>query len=81
LQVGGQPLPVRGDALTLVTETGAESLARVRRNPGKRSITHRHGLVSSVAKTVADWYKYRNKIGFDIALESLRDARGGRRKA
>ena len=29
--------------------------------------------VTSVAKTVADCFKYRNKIGMDVALESLRD--------
>lgn len=27
------------------------------------------------AKTVADCFKYRNKIGMDIALEALRDYR------
>lgn len=35
-----------------------------------------HGLpvrVYSPAKTVADCFKYRNKIGIDVALESLRD--------
>jgi predicted transcriptional regulator of viral defense system len=29
--------------------------------------------VFSVAKTVADCFKYRNKIGLDVALESLRE--------
>ena len=29
--------------------------------------------VYSAAKTVADCFKYRNKIGQDIALEALRD--------
>jgi len=29
--------------------------------------------VTSVAKTVADCFKYRNKIGLDVALESLKD--------
>lgn len=28
----------------------------------------------NVAKTVADGFKYRNKIGLDIALEALREA-------
>ncbi len=28
----------------------------------------------SVAKTVADRFKYRNKIGLDVALEALREA-------
>ncbi len=29
--------------------------------------------VYSVAKTVADCFKYRNKIGLDVAIEALRD--------
>ncbi len=31
--------------------------------------------VYSVAKTITDCFKHRNKIGLDIALEALRDAR------
>jgi predicted transcriptional regulator of viral defense system len=31
-------------------------------------------LVTSVAKTVADCFKYRNKIGLDVALEALKEA-------
>ncbi len=30
--------------------------------------------IYSVAKTVADCFKYRNKIGLDVALEALKDA-------
>jgi len=30
--------------------------------------------VYGVAKTVADCFKYRNKIGLDVALEALKDA-------
>lgn len=30
--------------------------------------------VTSIAKTVADCFKFRNKVGLDIALEALRDA-------
>jgi len=30
--------------------------------------------VYGVAKTVADCFKYRNKIGLDVAIEALRDA-------
>jgi predicted transcriptional regulator of viral defense system len=30
--------------------------------------------IFSVAKTVADCFKYRNKIGLDVALEALREA-------
>nr|WP_281722472.1 type IV toxin-antitoxin system AbiEi family antitoxin domain-containing protein [Nitrosomonas nitrosa] len=35
--------------------------------------------VYSVAKTVADCFKYRNKIGLDVALEALRECRRDRR--
>ena len=35
--------------------------------------------VYGVAKTLADVFKYRNKIGLDVALEALRDAWRGRR--
>jgi RHS repeat-associated protein len=30
--------------------------------------------ITSAAKTVTDCFKYRNKIGLDVALEALRDA-------
>jgi predicted transcriptional regulator of viral defense system len=30
--------------------------------------------IYSVAKTIADCFKYRNKIGLDVALEALRDS-------
>jgi predicted transcriptional regulator of viral defense system len=30
--------------------------------------------VTSVAKTVADCFKHRNKLGLDVALEALKDA-------
>ncbi len=35
--------------------------------------------VYSIAKTVADCFKYRNKIGLDVALEALRACRTERR--
>lgn len=35
--------------------------------------------VYSPAKTVADCFKYRNKIGLDVAIEALRDCRGSRK--
>lgn len=31
------------------------------------------------AKTVADCFKFRNKIGTDVAIEALRDCLGARR--
>lgn len=35
--------------------------------------------VYSVAKTLADCFKHRHKIGLDVALEALKDARAGNR--
>ncbi len=35
--------------------------------------------VTNVAKTVADCFKFRNKIGLDVALEALREARHTRK--
>lgn len=35
--------------------------------------------VYSPAKTVADCFKYRNKIGLDVALEALRECRRERK--
>ena len=35
--------------------------------------------VYSVAKTVADCFKYRNKTGLDVALEALRECRREKR--
>ncbi len=37
--------------------------------------------VYGVAKTLADCFKYRNKIGVDVAIEALRDAISERRAA
>ena len=31
-------------------------------------------LVTNPAKTIADCFKFRNKVGLDVALEALRDA-------
>lgn len=40
----------------------------------RRRIEGREVPVYSVAKTLADCFKYRNKIGLDVALEALREA-------
>jgi predicted transcriptional regulator of viral defense system len=37
--------------------------------------------VTTAARTVADCFKYRNKIGLDVALEALREYRRSRRPA
>lgn len=35
--------------------------------------------VTSAARTIVDCFRYRNKIGLDVALEALRDAIGSRK--
>ena len=35
--------------------------------------------IYSLAKTIADCFKFRNKIGLDVAIEALRDCLAGRR--
>jgi predicted transcriptional regulator of viral defense system len=35
--------------------------------------------ITSPARTVADCFKFRNKIGLDVAIEALRDARASRK--
>ena len=37
--------------------------------------------ITSPARTVVDCFRYRNKIGIDVALEALKDALGQRRVA
>jgi len=39
-----------------------------------RLISERKVRITSPARTVADCFKYRNKIGLDVALEALREA-------
>jgi len=43
---------------------------------GKQGVTVR---VTSVERTVADCFKFRNKIGVDVAMEALREAWMGKR--
>lgn len=45
----------------------------------KHRIEGRRVRVYGVAKTVADCFKYRNKIGLDVAVEALRDARDAKK--
>jgi len=62
-QVKGLPLRIvrfSGAALTEGVET--------------HTVSGRPLRVYSLAKTIADCFKYRNKIGLDVALEALREA-------
>lgn len=44
-------------------------------------VNHIPVKVYSLSKTVADCFKFRNKIGLDVALEALRETRRDRRVA
>ncbi len=46
---------------------------------GNYTVEGRPVKVYGVAKTLADCFKYRNKIGLDVALEALREAWRGKR--
>ncbi len=37
--------------------------------------------VTSPARTVVDWFRFRNKIGIDVAIEALKDYRRTRKDA
>ena len=56
---------LRGDAYDEGIETFNEAGSAIR--------------VYSVEKTIADCFKFRNKIGLDVALEALKDARNERK--
>jgi predicted transcriptional regulator of viral defense system len=68
----GARVPAFGNRLVRFVRYSAESLAA-------GCVTHQlEGVlvrITNPAKTVADCFKYRNKIGLDVALEALRECR------
>ena len=66
---------LRYPPLRIVRYTGAALTAGVERHV----IEGRPVKVYNVPKTLADCFKYRNKIGLGVALEALREAWRGRR--
>ena len=66
---------VRYPPLRIVRYTGAALTEGIERH----RIEGRELRVYGVAKTLADCFKYRNKIGLDVALEALREAWRARR--
>jgi predicted transcriptional regulator of viral defense system len=64
-----RPPKVDGAALRVLRFARLEHGVEIKKLEGGESVR-----VTSVARTVADCFKYRNKIGLDIALEALRDA-------
>jgi predicted transcriptional regulator of viral defense system len=66
---------VRYPPLRIVRYTGSALTEGIERH----RIEGRELRVYGVAKTLADCFKYRNKIGLDVALEALREAWRARR--
>ena len=61
---------VESPALRVVRFSGSALAEGVEENEIEGVLVHVYG----VAKTVADCFKYRHKIGIDVAIEALRDA-------
>ncbi|HEY7895813.1 MAG TPA: type IV toxin-antitoxin system AbiEi family antitoxin domain-containing protein [Gemmatimonadaceae bacterium] len=66
---------LRYPPLHVVRYSGAALSAGVERH----AIEGRPVKIYNVAKTLADCFKYRNKIGLDVAMEALREAWRARR--
>lgn len=66
------PRPIRLDwpPIRLVQMTGAALTEGIE----VHTILNTPVRIFNSAKTVADYFKFRNKIGLDVALEALRDA-------
>lgn len=65
-----RPLATRGLPVKIVRFSGkslTEGVQKYKIEGATVSITH-------PAKTIADCFKFRNKVGLDVALEALRDA-------
>jgi hypothetical protein len=66
---------VEDAALAQAESTGWQ----IAHGPQSHRVEGREVRVYNVAKTVADCFKYRNKIGLDVALEAPRQASRARR--
>ncbi|MEY4729443.1 MAG: hypothetical protein RL020_601 [Pseudomonadota bacterium] len=73
IAIGNKEHPPRLDYPTLRTVRFSEEALSAGVEIRKIDKTKIH--VTNVAKTVADCFKFRNKIGLDVALEALREAR------
>ena len=73
IAIGNKEHPPRLDYPPLRTVRFSE--AALRAGVETHKVDGTRVRVTSVAKTVADCFKFRNKIGLDVALEALRDAR------
>jgi predicted transcriptional regulator of viral defense system len=68
----GARVPALGNLLVRIVRYSEESLAAGCDTHRTEGVPMR---VTNPAKTVADCFKYRNKIGLDVAIESLRECR------
>jgi predicted transcriptional regulator of viral defense system len=69
LRKGARTPVVRSSSLRIVRLSGTSLIAGIE-NHWVEGVPVR---VYSVAKTVADCFKFRNKIGLDVAIEALKD--------
>ena len=65
-----RPLVTKGLPVKIVRFSGQALTEGVQ----KHEIEGATVLVTNPAKTIADCFKFRNKVGLDVALEALRDA-------
>jgi len=73
IAIGNKDHPPRLDYLPLRTVRFSE--AALAAGVETHRVDGAEVRVTSAAKTVADCFKFRNKIGLDVALEALREAR------
>jgi len=70
IERGSRPPALKFPPVRIVSFSGAAFAAGVE----TRRIEGRRVKIYSVAKTLADLFKYRNKVGIDVAMEALREA-------
>ncbi len=70
IERGTRPPALRNPPLRVVRMSGESFKAGIETHV----IDGRKVRVYSVAKTIADLFKFRNRIGVDVAIEALRDA-------
>ena len=63
----------------VVAQSLAAPVGDVERRIEEHRVEGQTVRVYSVARTVADCFRFRNKIGLDVALEALADAWGSKR--
>jgi predicted transcriptional regulator of viral defense system len=70
IERGSRPPALRNPPLRVVRMSGESFKAGIEVNV----IEGRNVRIYSVAKTIADLFKFRKRIGIDVAIEALRDA-------